>query len=105
MTTMQRGRPPDWRAPAAVTAGTAFNFTVTALDSANSTATGYTGTVHFTTSDGQAVLPADATLTNGQLSTSRRKRVHPQRLIGMGHGKSSSIGRKREVPAVALPRP
>src|SRR5207253_2965328 len=52
-------------APASVTAGGAFNFTVTALDSINNPATGYTGTVHFTSSDGQAVLPGNSTLTNG----------------------------------------
>ncbi len=47
------------------TAGSAFSFTVTAQDAYNNTATGYSGTVHFTSSDGQAVLPADSTLTNG----------------------------------------
>jgi YVTN family beta-propeller protein len=52
-------------APANATAGAAFNVTVTALTAANTTATGYTGTVHFTSSDGQAVLPANSTLTNG----------------------------------------
>ncbi len=52
-------------APASATAGTAFSFTVTALDPFNNTATGYTGTAHFTSSGGQAVLPADSTLTNG----------------------------------------
>jgi hypothetical protein len=52
-------------APAAATAGTAFNLTVTALDAGNAVATGYTGTVHFTSSDGAAMLPANATLTNG----------------------------------------
>jgi hypothetical protein len=52
-------------APATATAGTAFNFTVTALDASNATVTGYAGTVHFTSSDGQATLPANATLTNG----------------------------------------
>jgi uncharacterized repeat protein (TIGR01451 family) len=52
-------------APASATAGTAFNVTVTALTASNTTATGYTGTVHFTSSDTQAVLPADSTLTNG----------------------------------------
>ncbi|HYV36642.1 MAG TPA: NHL repeat-containing protein, partial [Gemmataceae bacterium] len=52
-------------APSSVTAGTGMNFTVTALDQHNATATGYAGTVHFTSSDGQAVLSADATLTNG----------------------------------------
>jgi hypothetical protein len=52
-------------APATATSGTAFSITVTALDATNATATGYTGTVHFTSSDGQAVLPANMTLTNG----------------------------------------
>src|SRR5213079_880225 len=52
-------------APASATAGTAFNFAVTALDQFNNTATGYGGTVHFTSSDGQAVLPPNSTLTNG----------------------------------------
>jgi YVTN family beta-propeller protein len=51
--------------PASATAGTAFSFTVTALDPFNNTATGYAGTVHFTSGDGQAVLPANTTLTNG----------------------------------------
>ncbi len=52
-------------APANATAGTAFNVTVTALDAGDNTVTNYTGTVHFTSSDGQAILPADAMLTNG----------------------------------------
>lgn len=52
-------------APSSVTAGTSFNFTVTARDSNGNTATGYTGTVHFTSTDGNAMLPANSTLTNG----------------------------------------
>jgi hypothetical protein len=44
-----------------VASGTAFSVTVTALDPFNSTMTGYTGTVHFTSSDGAATLPADYT--------------------------------------------
>jgi hypothetical protein len=50
-------------APAGSTAGSAFNVTLTALDPYNNTATGYMGAVHFTSSDGQAVLPADHTFT------------------------------------------
>jgi hypothetical protein len=49
--------------PASVTAGTAGTVTVTAQDAAGRTVTGYRGTVHFTSSDGQAVLPADYTFT------------------------------------------
>ncbi len=52
-------------APSPTTAGTALIFTVTAKDSFNNTAVGYTGTVHFTSSDPNASLPADTTLTSG----------------------------------------
>src|SRR5207253_3488045 len=52
-------------APSSATAGSAFNFTVTAQDQFNTTATGYTGTVHFSSSDGSATLPANSTLANG----------------------------------------
>ncbi len=52
-------------APGTATSGTAFSVTVTALDASNAVVTGYTGTVHFTSSDGAALLPANSTLTNG----------------------------------------
>jgi hypothetical protein len=52
-------------APANATAGATFNLVVTALTAANTTATGYTGTVHFTSSDPKAVLPANSALLNG----------------------------------------
>ena len=44
-----------------VTAGVGQTFTVTAMDPYSNTATGYSGTVHFTSSDVQAGLPADYT--------------------------------------------
>jgi large repetitive protein len=59
-------------APAAATAGTPFNVTVTALDAAGNTATGYSGTVHFTSTDGSATLPSDGVLTNGTGTFSAR---------------------------------
>jgi hypothetical protein len=49
-------------APASATAGVSFSFTVTALTAANTTATGYSGAVHFTSSDALGVLPANTTL-------------------------------------------
>lgn len=54
-------------APASSTtnAGTPFNITVTALDALNGVVSTYSGMIHFTSSDGQAVLPANSTLTNG----------------------------------------
>ncbi len=50
-------------APAGSTAGSAFSIVLTALDPYNNTATGYTGAVHFTSSDGQAILPSNYTFT------------------------------------------
>jgi hypothetical protein len=50
-------------APAGSTAGSQFSVTLTARDPYNNTATGYTGTVHFTSTDGQASLPGDYTFT------------------------------------------
>ncbi|MGO9463511.1 MAG: hypothetical protein ACLQVF_05025, partial [Isosphaeraceae bacterium] len=44
-------------------ASTAANFTVTAYDPYGNVATGYTGTVHFTSTDPQASLPANYTFT------------------------------------------
>ena len=47
------------------TAGTAQSLTVEAEDQYGNEVTTYTGTVHFTSSDAQAVLPANYTFTNG----------------------------------------
>jgi hypothetical protein len=52
-------------APPTATSGTAFNFTVIAVDLIGNTTHAYTGTVQFTSTDGSAVLPANSTLTNG----------------------------------------
>ena len=52
-------------APPTATAGVGFPATLVAKDAYDNTATGYTGTVHFTSTDGSAILPADATLTSG----------------------------------------
>jgi hypothetical protein len=49
--------------PSPYVAGVAHSVTVTALDAYGNTATGYRGTVHFTTSDTKAVLPHDYTFT------------------------------------------
>ena len=52
-------------APPTVSDGTPFPLTVTAKDLFDNTATGYRGTVHFTTSDPQATLPADYPFSAG----------------------------------------
>jgi ELWxxDGT repeat protein len=49
--------------PTLTTAGVAGNFTVTLEDRYGNIASGYTGTVHFTSSDGKATLPGNYTFT------------------------------------------
>jgi hypothetical protein len=49
--------------PSPTTAGVAQNFTVTLDDPYGNIASGYRGTVHFTSSDGQAAMPANYTFT------------------------------------------
>jgi hypothetical protein len=51
-------------APATATKGVAFNLAVTALDQFGNRATGYPGTIHFTSSDPAPVLPADYSFTS-----------------------------------------
>ena len=55
--------------PSSTTAGAAHNFTVTIYDTNGNVATGYTGTIHFTSSDSKVTagngLPADYTFTTG----------------------------------------
>jgi hypothetical protein len=52
-------------APATATAGAPFTVTVTALDADANTATGYLGTVNFTSSDVAASVPASYTFVAG----------------------------------------
>ncbi len=55
--------------PSPVTAGTASNVTITAKDPYGNVATGYLGTVKLTSTDGQAVLPANYTFTAANAGT------------------------------------
>ena len=48
-----------------ITAGGVFTATVAALDPFGNTAAAFAGTVHFTSSDSQALLPPNTTLTSG----------------------------------------
>jgi hypothetical protein len=52
-------------APATATAGTPLDATVQAVDPFGQTAVGYTGTVQFSSSDGQATLPSNYPFTLG----------------------------------------
>jgi hypothetical protein len=52
-------------APLNVTKGVPFNITVTAIDANGHVTPTYGGTVHFTSTETTATLPANSTLTNG----------------------------------------
>jgi hypothetical protein len=45
--------------------GTSFSITVTAYDAYGNVATGYRGTVHFSSTDSKASLPTNYTFTSG----------------------------------------
>jgi hypothetical protein len=78
-------------------AGTPFNITVTALDSSGQIVTSYSGTVHFTSSNGQPVSPASATLTGGTgtfavtLNTAGAQTITATDTAGSISGSSNSI--------------
>ncbi len=66
--------------PSAIVAGTAATFTLTAQDDLGRTFAGYRGTVHFTSSDPLAALPADYTFT----AADNGRAVFPAALLTAG---------------------
>lgn len=88
------------------TAGTAFSITVTALDISNSTVATFSGTVQFTSSDSQAMLPASLPITNGTGTGSvTLKTAGPQIITATDNsisGSSSSITVSATTSAVPL---
>lgn len=55
--------------PASTNGGTAFNMTVTAKNADNTTDSGYPGTIYFSSTDANAVLPQPYTFTPGDNGT------------------------------------
>src|SRR5207244_534322 len=88
-------------APTSATAGIAFSFSVFALDQFNNAASFYAGTVHFTSSDGQAVLPNDSTLSNGTGSFSATLKTAGNRTLTATDTSNSSITGTSNTIAVA----
>ncbi len=90
-------------APATATIGTAFTVTVSALDSANSLVTTYAGTVQFTSTDGQAVLPTNSTLINGSSSfTVSLKTMGGQQITAADTATASITGTSSPIVVAAL---
>ena len=78
-------------APPTLLTNSAFNFTVTALDPFGNTATNYTGTVHFGSSDPLALLPANARLTNGVGTFSAKMNTGDMQTITATDSKNAAV--------------
>ncbi|HEX4753630.1 MAG TPA: YCF48-related protein [Solirubrobacterales bacterium] len=72
--------------PVGASAGSPFGFHVTALDQFGNVATSYTGTLHFTSTDPSATLPADSTLTAGEGVFPATMRTAGSQTISVGDG-------------------
>jgi hypothetical protein len=82
-------------------AGHVHTFTVTAQDQYGNTITNYAGTVHFTSTDLQAVLPDDYTFTandrGSQTFGAALKTAGTQSLIATDVGNSSLLGKQAGI--------
>ena len=95
--------------PTAITPNSVVTVTVTAEDSFNNSVPGYSGTVHFSSSDTQATLPANSTLTNGAGTFSATLRTAGNQTItatdtvtGTITGTSNTIAVRLKVIAVQI---
>jgi len=90
--------------PANTPSGTPFKFTVTALDASNNTATSYSGTVHFTSTDTRARLPQDSVLIAGSQIFSATLTTSGSQTITAADKASPSIsGNSSSISVSALP--
>jgi hypothetical protein len=89
-------------APTAVAGGSGFLFTVAALDASGNPVTSYSGTVHFTSSDANATLPADVTLSGGTGSFNATLRVAGHQSITATDTASSTVTGTSSAIAVSM---
>jgi hypothetical protein len=86
----------------ATIAGAPHNFTVTVTDSYGNPTSNYTGTVHFTTSDWEGVLPANYTFTAADAGihtfTATLKAAYPQTITVTDTAQSSITGGQSNIP-------
>lgn len=86
-----------------VTSGRAFNFTVSALDTGDNVAPTYSGTIHFTSTDSQASLPANGSLMNGTGSFSATlNTVGSQTITATDTGTASITGTSSPIDVSKL---
>jgi hypothetical protein len=67
--------------PTTTVAGTAHSFTVPAKDAHGNSATGYTGTLHFSSSDPLPLLPANSTVSRAETRVAIMSLEEPGRPI------------------------
>jgi hypothetical protein len=89
--------------PGSANARATFNFSVSALDAANNVSVNYSGTVHFTSSDGQAKLPADSTLMAGTSSFSAALETAGTQTLTATDVSSASINGASSISVSATP--
>jgi len=87
--------------PTTAVIGIAVNYTVTALDQNNNTATSYAGTIHFTSSDGAATLPGNTTLAGGTGTFSVTFRSTGNQSVSVVDTVNSSIAGTSAIAAVS----
>ncbi len=92
-------------APSMAPLGTPVSFTVTALDQFNNpTGSGYTGTVHFSSTDGSVAFPLNnATLTNGTGTFSAIFNTVGTQTLSATDTATSSIAATTSPIAVSMP--
>ena len=93
--------------PATDLSGTTVTATVTAIDAYGNVATGYTGTVGFSSSDSQATLPANSLLTSGSGSFTVTFRTAGHQAITVADTSFSSLSQTSTIsviPVVAPPQ-
>ena len=90
-------------APASALANAAFNITVQAQDANNAPTNQYSGTIHFTSSDGAAVLPANSLLTNGVGTFSVTLKTGGNQTVTLTDTITSTITGTSSAVAIPLP--
>jgi hypothetical protein len=85
------------------TPATPFGFTVAAQDVNKNTITSYSGTLHFSSSDSNAALPDDATLTNGVGTFAATLRTTGNQTISAVDTANSHIAGSSNVISVSAP--
>ncbi|HYW48003.1 MAG TPA: hypothetical protein VE959_34380 [Bryobacteraceae bacterium] len=90
----------DLSVPVSATAGSPVNFTVTAADASDNEVAGFSGTLHFTSTDSAAVLPADSTLNGAGTFTATLETAGIQTITATGKLNTSFTGTSGPISVI-----